>query len=542
MKKLILPVFVFLLLLACNNSTKYADIMNRAYELMDSKPDSAASLLNKIDAPENLPPSAKADYGYLKNLAYHKVGKPNTEDSIILFTMDYYKKNNNTGRLSRTYELAVSYYDQKNDKTTALKTAREGLQYNIEMNDSAEIARSYDILADIYMNDKDYKTIVKYFKAASLYDTQKPAWRDYMIGLYYYFISQTDSSAFFIQKSINSALAQRDTFSVSHFIRNQADIFYDERKYVESISAIKKLKDINPNLSAKSYLTIAASYLMLHQPDSAQTYLNMADKLKFSDNGDIYWVSTNNRIRALQALIDYSQGRHVDWSKMGRYNDSICNDNYLKIKRIEEETEVHSRLEQKNLLLTIVRQRILLALVSVSLLATLLVLALLYYNGKRKEKIEVLQSMLKEAMRSKDTDKDDYFFKKILLRQLGLVRFVATTPTAQNQALLKQISNIANKDVPVDELLNWNDLYHTIDSLYNNFYTRLLQNYGSALNDREIQLCCLLCAEFSTKEISVVTQQSVRTIYQRKTTIRQKLEMDEKDDIVDFINKPKSSI
>jgi len=537
MYKYIVSISMLLLLSGCHKSTKYADILNRADELINSKPDSAASLLNKIDAPENLPPSAKADYGYLKNLAYKKIEKPNMEDSIILFTMDYYKNNNNTGRLSRTYELTVSYYNQKNDTTNALKTAREGLQYNIEMNDSAEIARSYDILAEAYLNDKDYKTTIKNFKMASLYDTQKPAWRDYMIGLYYHFIFQADSSAFFIQNSINSALAQRDTFSASHFIRNQADIFYDERKYAESLSAIKKLKDINPNLSAKSYLTFAASYLMLHQLDSAQTCLDIADKLKFADKGDIYWASTNNRIRALQAIVDYSKGKHVDWSKMGRYNDSICNDNYTKIQRIEEESDIHRRLEQKNLMLTIDRQRIMLALVSVSLLAVIFVFIFIYFNQKKKEKIEVLQSMMEETMRNSNVNREDRFFKKMLLQQLGLVRFVATTPTAQNQALLKQISHIANKDIAVEELLNWDDLYHTIDSIYNNFYTRLLQNYGSVLNDREIQLCCLLCAEFSTKEISVVTQQSVRTVYQRKTTIRQKLAMDEKDDIVEFINK-----
>ena len=54
--------------------------------------------------------------------------------------------------------------------------------------------------------------------------------------------------------------------------------------------------------------------------------------------------------------------------------------------------------------------------------------------------------------------------------------------------------------------------------------------------EKEIQLCCLLCAGFSTKEISVVTQQSVRTIYQRKTDIRHKLGMDEKEDIIGNIS------
>ena len=198
MKKLIVLVFVFFLLVGCNNSTKYTDIMNRAYELVDSKPDSAASLLNTIDAPGNLPPSAKADYGYLKNLAYHKVGKPNTEDSIILFTMDYYKNNNNTGRLSRTYELLASYYNQKNNMTSALKTAGEGLQYNIEMNDSAEIARSYDILAKL--SKGDFNNAIRYLHKASLYDTKGSYWRDYSIGVCYTYERKADSSSFFYKK------------------------------------------------------------------------------------------------------------------------------------------------------------------------------------------------------------------------------------------------------------------------------------------------------------------------------------------------------
>lgn len=47
---------------------------------------------------------------------------------------------------------------------------------------------------------------------------------------------------------------------------------------------------------------------------------------------------------------------------------------------------------------------------------------------------------------------------------------------------------------------------------------------------------------FSTKEISVVTQQSVRTIYQRKTDIRHKLGMDEKEDIIGNISAQTANI
>jgi DNA-binding CsgD family transcriptional regulator len=88
----------------------------------------------------------------------------------------------------------------------------------------------------------------------------------------------------------------------------------------------------------------------------------------------------------------------------------------------------------------------------------------------------------------------------------------------------------------VDYLLDWDDLYKTIDSLYDGYYTNLRSRYSDVLNEREMQLCCLLKADFSTKEISFVTQQSVRTVYQRKSSVRQKLNMEEKEDIAQFLS------
>ena len=58
--------------------------------------------------------------------------------------------------------------------------------------------------------------------------------------------------------------------------------------------------------------------------------------------------------------------------------------------------------------------------------------------------------------------------------------------------------------------------------LYDGFYTSLVERFGNILNENEI---------------SVVTQQSVRTVYQRKITIRQTLEMPEGEDIASFLKK-----
>ena len=82
----------------------------------------------------------------------------------------------------------------------------------------------------------------------------------------------------------------------------------------------------------------------------------------------------------------------------------------------------------------------------------------------------------------------------------------------------------------------WADLYPVIDTIYNGFYSRMETLYGYLLSEKEKQVCCLLCADFATKEIGVVTQQSVASVYVRKTAIRKKLGMDEKGDIVEYIN------
>ena len=152
---------------------------------------------------------------------------------------------------------------------------------------------------------------------------------------------------------------------------------------------------------------------------------------------------------------------------------------------------------------------------------------------EKEEELDTLKHMLSYV--EKNINQNDTFFKKILLQQLGIIRLVATNPTSHNQEFLQQMARITNKDVPVEDLLVWDDLYKVIDSVYDNFYTKTASGFSDILNEREIQLCCLLRADFSTKEISVIIQQSIRTIYQRKTTIRQKLGMDEKEDIIEFI-------
>lgn len=220
----------------------------------------------------------------------------------------------------------------------------------------------------------------------------------------------------------------------------------------------------------------------------------------------------------------------------------IENEN-LSLRRLE----ARNRLQAANYELH--RSRLLMLLGVVLLFLVLLGgIGLAYWLYRRKyqrlaeaeERIGILTDMLDKAQQLPSTERgdenDEVLFRKVLLQQLGIIRLVASTPTQQNQALLKRISAISGGEIPTHDLLVWPDLYPVIDRLYNQFYTRLMHHYGNLLTEKETQICCLLCAGFSTKEISVVTQQTSATIYVRKTSIRKKIGVPEGEDIIAFIN------
>jgi hypothetical protein len=66
---------------------------------------------------------------------------------------------------------------------------------------------------------------------------------------------------------------------------------------------------------------------------------------------------------------------------------------------------------------------------------------------------------------------------------------------------------------------------------------RLNETFSITIRVKSLEKAnCLLGANFSTKEISIVSGQGVRTVYQRKSVIRQKLGMEEKGDIVEYLS------
>ena len=167
------------------------------------------------------------------------------------------------------------------------------------------------------------------------------------------------------------------------------------------------------------------------------------------------------------------------------------------------------KLERQNYTLIIDRQRTQLLLVTFLFIFAVGGLCVFFYIRNRhlrlaeaEDRIETLTRLLEDANKASESEHDSAFFKKILLKQLGIIRLVATAPTSQNQDLLRRISGITNKEVPVEALLVWADLYPVIDTIYNGFYSRMETLFTDTCFPRKKSRYAVCCAPTSRQKKS----------------------------------------
>lgn len=547
MRNLAYYILVFLLCYSCNNRDNQSEIIATAQSIVSKDPDSALYILQTIEFPENLIDSIKANYWLVLGQAHYNASKSMADDSLLISSIEYYRNNNNNiERLLQSYKLAAQYKWWNNEKEDAYNLLNEGLNVAENNKDTIGLINLYSALSNLAEKDNHLENSLSYIKMLMKLDKKSAHYYHYYndLGIIYYYLNQKEKSISAFEKSLDLSLEVKDsTWVYNNMYRNFADILNEFGKSKEAIRHQKKILDYyiknNSDDKSMSYFSLSIYYTNINYLDSAKYYMDLAEQTRPQYYDDDLAISNFYIIQ--RTILDYATDGKYSIKEISLFSNSMFNKYIDREREIAEKSITKYNLEQQNLRLTIIKQQNQITLLIAFIFLILISVFYYFHIQKRKkilsekeEELETLKDLLFESQKS-NSEKDSNFFKRILLQQLGIIRLAAMSPTAKNQEFLQQMTRITNKDIPVETLLIWDDLYKVVDSVFDNFHTNLISKYGSILLDKEIQLCCLLMAGFSTKEIGVVTQQSVRTVYQRKTTIRQKLEMGEKEDIAGFL-------
>ena len=400
------------------------------------------------------------------------------------------------------------------------------------------------VSAELAMRDYDYERVRDYTETLIGMDDGKAIHLDEVervynaLGIVYFSLGEYNK----MEQAFEQAIAQAsDSVFILYVVcRNYADLLGETgqtdraiRMHEELLSQYRESEDA-VLMQIETLHSLSRLWLNKGEKQRAERYMHEAEELFQTHKETISSPNAEAGLLAHRQVLDYALHGSYRMMPLAQYNNRWQEKDYMRYRIAEAKERSMRDLRERNLYLTISRQRTAFMVVGLLVIVLALCFLSLYLYRRRKrmliEKEEEIET-LRNILASSDKTDNKESVRKLMLQQLGIIKTIAGTPTEANQHLLSRL--IALNEDTAAALIDWQSIYQTIDLVYDGFYSRLQQRFADVLNEKELQLCCLLRADFSTKEINMLTRQSLQTIYQRKTQVRQKLGLADGDDIIE---------
>lgn len=533
-------VLVAIGMISCSRSAQQRQVISEAERIVYSYPDSALHLLEDID-PKNLKEdSLMGLYAIVVGTA-HKVGENSmVADSLTRFAFEYYRDNDFKRFLQAgdLYALHKFWLGEGNGSLSLLDSLI--VLPNVPKDSKITLLRTRMLIGGA---EFDCKRNISFIRELQSLDTVSSHQTEYLYQLCenYQYAGKNDSALILIDELIDCAQRnhlENDQFKYTY---EKVGILEELGRYEESNRLVDYILEHAPHNSAIPYLRFwkALNYFNLGNFTKSQQHLTYADSCAVSrdDVDNNYYESF---AAPLREFLKYRKDGSIGISQLAIFNNSLRNQyQRMEFTRLESDKNI---LKAENRALTFKSQseRKTYIIVIVSLIALILVAggAWLLQKRKRKtaeaeERAETLQRMVDELQKPSAPTDNQEALRRAMLQQLNIIKMVAETPTEQNREMLRKISSVDNNaDGP---LINWANVYEIVDNLHYGFYSKLQERYGDTISEKEVQAIVLLAAGFSAKEISVITSQSAASVYVRKSSVKKKLGVPEKEDVIAFL-------
>ena len=544
------------LMSACANGD--VQRVQKAEELLTVNRDSAMAILREVVRPDQLPDESKALYWFCVADIRANTMQSLSEDSMICWAAQYFR---NRWLQDGEYEdymmkagMEEAFYWWWNDNKEKAQQVLQRQQRYAEEIAEKKGEHIWEVIllrisAELAMRDYDYEHVRDYTEALIRLGDEKAIHLDEVVRVYngmaitYFYFGEYDKMEECFEKAI--AQTSDSAFVVNVVRRNYADLLGEigqtDRAIKMLVALTEEYRQADSWLQVESLYSLSRLWLNKGDKQRAERYMREVEELfaKYKESAE-FDPATEAAFLAHRQVLEYAQKGSYHCFPLVQYNNHWSETDYIRYRVAEAKERSIRDLKERNLYLTISRQRQMLFIV-VLLFAGMGAILLIWGLSRRRkrlllekeEEIETLRGIINKGQSDQVPSTKEADVRKLMLQQLGVIKTIAGTPTEANQQLLARL--MALNEETANALIDWQSIYQTIDLVYDGFYTRLRDKYKDVLNEKELQLCCLLKADFSTKEINMLTRQSLQTIYQRKTQVRQKLNLPEAEDITTAI-------
>ena len=542
----VITIILAFLISSCSKSNfRYNRDIDNAEKLMQSNADSALFILETIDPSELKVDSLRAKYHYLMAYGHIRCNRSMIGDSLISYAHEYYR-GKDVVRDMRS-GIAFAWYKFWVGDLQGAITMLDSLTALPDVPDSimVQTLRTRVLLGATEYQGHELVPFAKRLESLET-DSLRMIEAKYMLLAGYEYAGELDSALCILDELVDYAGKNKWGDKHFQFEIERAQLLTEQGRNAESNALIDKIfGTAGPDNGAADLLHLQYAINALNSGDTgrASRHLAIADSLasKLRNEDYAYFRSYSN---LLHAMIDFKRTGGIKLMHINGLNNRQS-ERYNRMKASQWESE-RAALHQQNRALALKAESqhktvVILIIGFIALLAVAGVFWIIKTRRQREreneERIEALKKMVEEYRSASSAQEgeihDSSALRSVMLKQLGIVKMVAETPTEQNREMLRKISSIDGETN--GELVDWENFYKIIDNLYSGFYGKLHSRYGNLLSPKEEQIILLMVAGFSTKEISVITGHTTSTIYVRKTSIRKKLGVPKKEDIVGYL-------
>ena len=382
-------------------------------------------------------------------------------------------------------------------------------------------------ISGAYIVKKDYENAKKYSNIALMYANSISNQRYHAIlynnvGIIERELGNLDSAFFYFTKSLDMRISLRDSLGMIQVYNNLARYYDDKNDRAREMAVLSNALALNtPARSLKSKLItvglLSEAYESIGDYKQALKMSRIQDQLQDS-------IMSDDRVRqATQLDLQY------------KYEKQLKDE---AIKRHLAESQ-----KEKSILIVVV--------VSLVLLSLIAVLILLYRNQRikthksnlqrenlrlEKNNLELANKNLSDGIESKNrelalnvmylSEKNQMLFSiKKKLEDFG-----KTLTATNNQALehiIADMSSDTNKNF-------WNQFEISFQQVNTEFYDKLNGRFPD-LTPNEKRLSAFLFLNMSSKEISSITSQSLKSLEIARSRLRKKLDLSRDENLTSFL-------
>ncbi len=533
MRNLFYTVLWIILLAACNTNQNIKRQLDQAEALIQDHPDSALYILQEVDNAMFDTKALQARFSLLLSMALDKNYIDIASDSLIRPAVEYYEKHGSDRKKMLTHYYLARIQFTANETAKCLINLTDAEKYAKEVGDHFYLGMIYRLMADAYNTLYCYNEELKYYQLS--YDSfSKTDFHRHInfallnLGLGYSNAHDLNQALTIYNKVLNIAVQEKDSTLLRTCLANKGHTHRLNGNYREAIQAILQLEQLFPQqVRSRDYSNIANCYAELQIPDSAIYYMQKAETLaRRSVDAQV----TYNINYKLSKFKNDFQTALENYEKLFDLNaivtDSIMGKSVLVTLQdyIVQQAEYDSYIaQQKRNKLYFYIAFLLLGIVTGSII--------LYQRWQNKnqeiEKNLQLAQGIRDTLRIKECQLSEMgsqiqalFSQQFnAIDELCKVYFEVKDTKAEKdhvyKEVMKQINDLGTKEVSQLEVI--------VNTYRNQLMAHFRKDFPHLHTDI-YQLATYLFAGFSLRAISIIMNEKIENIYNKKSRLKNRLQ------------------